>query len=74
MTRLIGLQLASAVLAFAAAVFWFLSARVVIPTAIRQIDFGTLDGQKTEDDLDRLTNGLRRQSRLSAIAAICAGI
>jgi hypothetical protein len=44
MTWLIGLQVVSALLAFAVAIFWFLSARVDIPTSIQHIDFGTQDG------------------------------
>ena len=62
--------------AFVAATLWFLSARVKLPNYIRHIDEGFLDDSqpKPDDDLDRLTGGLTRQSRLSAWAAIAAGL
>ena len=62
---------ASAAAALAAAVFWLWSARVKIPGAIRQIDLGHFGGTtpKEPDDMDKLTSGLVRQSRLSAAAA-----
>lgn len=69
------LQVASAICAFVAAGFWLASALVRLPKAIKQTDFGPLGTDpKPGDDLDRLTNGLRRQSRLTALAAIAAPI
>ena len=69
------LELGSLAAALAAAAFWFASARVKLPAAIRTIDEGFFsDGQeKPVDDLDRLTSGLRKQSRRSAFAAVAAG-
>jgi hypothetical protein len=70
------LQYSSAVAAFVAAFLWFWSAWIPLPATIRHVDGGFIgDSQpKPEDDLDRLTAGLRKQSRLSAAGAIAAGI
>ena len=69
------IQSMSAFCAFGAAGLWFWSAMIKIPRAIREIDDGSItDVPKPEDDLDRLTNGLFRQSRLSAYAAVAAGL
>jgi hypothetical protein len=67
---------ASAGFAFIAAALWFWSARVRLPDAIRAIDDGFINDEqpKPVDDLDRLTMGLTRQSRLSALAAFAAAI
>jgi hypothetical protein len=65
-------QWASVTTGAVAAVLWLSSARVPIPLEIRHIDFGhafALDDDKSEDDLDRMTTGLARQSQLSAWAA-----
>ena len=69
------LQYLSAGFAVAAAALWFWSAKVRLPEAVRHIDYGHVGDRqpKPTDDLDRLTSGLARQSRLSAQAAICAG-
>jgi hypothetical protein len=66
----------SAGFAFVAAALWLWSARVRLPATIKQIDFGSIDPAEPEpiDDLRRLTNGLKRQSRLSAWAAGAAAI
>jgi hypothetical protein len=59
------LQYSAAACAIAAAVFWFLAARVRLPTEITR--------PRPKDDLDQLTSGLRRQSRFNAIAGLFAG-
>jgi hypothetical protein len=70
------LQHLSAFCAFIAAVLWLSSALVKLPDAIRHLDAGFIDDTqpKPVDDLDRLTSGLARQSRLSAMAALAAGL
>ena len=70
------LQYASAFFAFIAALLWLLSALVKLPKAIEVIDAGYFDEAKPKpsDDLDRLTQGLTRQSQLSAMAALAAGV
>jgi len=60
--------------AFAAAALWLWSAKIRLPGAILHIDAGSFSQPKPIDDLDRLTSGLARQSRLSAQAAVCAGV
>lgn len=65
----------SVVSALFAAVLWFRSSNVNLPKLIQHIDYGFIgDREKPEDDMDRLTMGLSRQSRLSAKAALSAGI
>lgn len=65
----------SAVAALVAAALWFWSASVPTPDRIAMVDGGFIDGSpKPIDDLDRLTIGLKRQSKLSGFAAIAAGI
>lgn len=73
---MIAVQYASAIFAAIAACLWFWSALVKVPRRIQSIDCGSLDPAAPEkmDDIDRLTEGLWRQSRLSALAAVAAGI
>lgn len=73
---MIFLQNASVCFAFVAAALWFLSARVKLPDYIQNIDEGFINDTqpKPVDDLDRLTSGLTRQSRLSALAALAAAM
>jgi hypothetical protein len=69
------LQIASAICAFVAAGFWLASALVRLPKTIRQTDFDPIGTDpKPRDDQNQLTTRLRRQSRLSAFAAISAAI
>lgn len=70
------LNILSAFLALVAAAFWLASATVVLPKAIESIDGGSFDQTtpKPDDDLDRLTKGLRKQSKLSANGAIAAAL
>jgi hypothetical protein len=68
------MQYLSACFAILAAALWFWSAKVRLPAAILHIDNGYFTQPKPIDDLDRLTSGLSRQSRLSALAAVCAGM
>ncbi len=62
------LQFAAAGLAFVAAAFWLSSARIKLPTEIT-VGFGGSGGSVQE-----LGDALRRQSRLSACAAVSAGV
>ena len=76
----------SALFAFFAAVLWFVSGRVKTPTsfAIQVVRphippmgnsaGATYVGQAYSEDLSSLANALKRQSKFSAWAAICAGI
>jgi hypothetical protein len=77
----------SALFAIGAAVLWFFSAVVKTPTsfAIHVVRpqqqpmggnpmGGTYGGQAYSEDLISLANALKRQSKFSAGAAICAGI
>ena len=74
MNWLVIIQSVSAACAVAAAVLWFRSANIGLPKAIRNIDYGYVGSEeKPVDDLDQLTNGLRRQSRFSGYAAVAAG-
>jgi hypothetical protein len=82
-----GLTWASALFAIAAAVLWFMSARVTTPDSFSihvvrsNSPFGqplgqplgaTFVGTAHSADLVELANALRRQSKLSAYAAVCA--
>ena len=75
----------SALFAIFAAVLWFVSAVVKTPTSfgiyvvrpfLPPMDplGATYIGQGYSEDLISLANALKRQSRFSAWAAICAGI
>ena len=76
----------SALFAIAAAVLWFVSAVVKTPTSFAihvvrpdQQPMGNpmgaiYVGQAYSEDLVSLANALKRQSKFSAWAAICAGI
>ena len=76
----------SALFAIAAAILWFVSAIVKTPTsfAIHVVRphlppmgdplGATYVGQAYSEDLISLANALKRQSKFSAWAAICAGI
>jgi hypothetical protein len=81
------LTILSALFAIAAAVLWIFSAVVKTPTnfaihVVRPIQppmgvnplEGTYVGQAYSRDLISLANALKRQSKFSAWAAICAGI
>jgi hypothetical protein len=57
------MQWTSAAFALLAAILWFLSAVVKLPPA-----------QITWESIDRIVPALQRQSRLSAAAAVCAGV
>lgn len=61
----------AALAAMVAGALWLISARTKLPISIRQIDMGSLTDadSKAEDDMDRLTNGLRQQAKWSAAAA-----
>ena len=80
------LSIIAAVLAVLAAVLWFMSAAVKTPDSFsvhvvrpREAPLGgdplggTYIGQAHSQDFTNLANALRRQSRLSSYAAICAG-
>ena len=82
-----GLTWVSALFAIVAAVLWFMSARVKTPESfsihvVRSNSFigqpigqpigATFIGTAHSADLVELANGLRRQSKLSAYAAVCA--
>ena len=76
--------------AIAAAVLWFLSASVKTPDGfsvhvVRPDSYmgqpmggnplgGTYVGHAYSDDFKSLADALRRQSKLSALAAVCAGV
>jgi hypothetical protein len=72
---------AAAAFALAAAVFWFISASVRTPTSF-SIDVdttratwdGSRGGSGSSLDLLNLGQALRRQSRWSSYAAICAAV
>ena len=72
------LQYTSGGSAFIAAALWLLSAVVKLPERIERIDLGTWGGNRPEkeepDDLDRLTEGLRIQSKRNAWAAAFASV
>ena len=80
------LSCVAAVLAVLAAVLWFMSAVVKTPDSFsvhvvrpREAPLGgnpmggTYIGEAYSQDFTNLADALRRQSRLSAYAAICAG-
>ena len=77
----------SALFAIAAAVLWFVSAVVKSPTTFKihvvnpqqqplggNPVGGTYVGQAYSEDLVSLADSLKRQSKFSARAAICAGV
>ena len=83
------LTVLSAVFAGAAAVLWWCSAKVRMPTQFRigleRPDSSFFDPMgpplgigpvawSSSEELQQLGNALRRQSRLSAAAAVCAGV
>lgn len=71
------LQAVSAAFALSAGIYWLRSSQTEIPDKINNMDYGTIGGDRTEaedDDLDKLTSGLTKQSALSAKAAFCACI
>lgn len=74
MTLKQALTIACAVFAVAAAVLWFLSARVRIPKRLGYVDLGRVTGEKEEDDIDRVLKGLQHQGRLSSWGATCAAV
>jgi hypothetical protein len=71
------LAIFAAVLWFVSAVLWFASARVSIPTLYKS-NGGTYatppDDPSKKQELDPIVVALRKQSKLSGYAAICAGI
>jgi hypothetical protein len=84
---MITLTILSALFAVAAAILWFLSAVIKTPNnfsvhVVRPQQQpmggnppgGTYVGQAYSDDFVSLANALKRQSKFSARAAICAGI
>lgn len=66
---LIAVQWGVVLFAALAAVLWWQSARVHLPTQVTPVQFDTIDA-----DLQGLADGLGRQSTLSKWAAISAGI
>jgi hypothetical protein len=68
------LQVLSALFAFVAAGLWLSSAVARLPSQHRNIGPVTGSDPTIQDDLDGLTNRLRRQSRLNALAAVAAAI
>jgi hypothetical protein len=66
-------SLSAASMAFVAAALWIWSAIVPMPDRIATIRLGSWSSApKAVDDLDRLTAGLKKQSKLSAAAALAA--
>jgi hypothetical protein len=66
---LIAAQWGVVLFAALAAILWWLSARVRLPTRVTPVRFNSIDA-----DLQGLADGLARQSTLSKWAAVCAGI
>ena len=65
----------SVVFAIAAAILWFVSARVNTPEFfhIISVQVGGGVGSGHSPDLEKLAEALKKQSKFSAWAAICAG-
>lgn len=61
-----------AVFSLLSAALWFASAAVRMPGRVWIVSHVGLGGQS--DDVDKLVNRLRWQSRLSGAAAVCAGV